>query len=159
MVGDVRRQAVIEYRTGDLFDQQLPAYGQGCNTRGLMGAGIARQFRRRWPAMYEHYRQACLSGRLQLGMMASWIVAPSPVIFSLATQDRPGPHARLDAIGQAVEAMLAHAEWRQLSAIGIPRIGAGIGGLAWTDVRKVLEDVAADSPVRLVVVTLPGETS
>lgn len=146
---------MIEYRTGDLFDQGLPAYAQGVNCRGLMGAGIAKEFRRRWPGMYNQYRHACDRYRLQLGQMMAWHERNTPVIYSLATQDRPGPHAKLDAIGQAVDSMLAHAEALQLPAVGMPRIGAGIGGLAWPDVQAVLEDVAVASPVRLVVVSLP----
>jgi O-acetyl-ADP-ribose deacetylase (regulator of RNase III) len=58
---------VIVERTGDLLTSACLALGHGVNTLGSMGAGIAVEFRRRWPAMYDAYREPCRSGALQPG--------------------------------------------------------------------------------------------
>lgn len=150
----------VEYRTGDLFTQGFTAYAHGVNCRGLMGAGIAREFRRRWPGMHNQYAYLCARYRLQLGEVFKWqrhdAEADNTIIYSLATQDRPGRHASLDAVRQTVTWMVDDAEAHGVPEIGLPRIGAGIGGLAWSDVSAVLDDVAGASPVRLVVVSLPA---
>jgi O-acetyl-ADP-ribose deacetylase (regulator of RNase III) len=52
---------------------------------------------------------------------------------------------------------LADAERRKVPRLGIPRIGAGLGGLPWPDVAAVLRGAAAKSVVELVVVSLPGQ--
>ena len=78
-----------------------------------------------------------------------------PIVYNLATQQCTGPHADLDAIRTAVTVMLHLAAADGITEIGLPRIGAGIDGLAWPDVANVLEDVAGESPVRLIVVSLP----
>ena len=57
---------IIE-RSGDLFTSECPALGHDVNTLGSMGAGIAVEFRRRWPALYDAYRVECRSGRRQPG--------------------------------------------------------------------------------------------
>jgi O-acetyl-ADP-ribose deacetylase (regulator of RNase III) len=58
--------------TGDLFELGLPAIGHGCNCVGSMGAGIAKEFRRRYPRMYQEYRQRCQRGQFGLGDIFPW---------------------------------------------------------------------------------------
>jgi O-acetyl-ADP-ribose deacetylase (regulator of RNase III) len=140
--------------TGDLFAADLPAVGHGCNCAGAMGAGIATVFKKRYPAMYREYRQRCADGRFRLGDIFVW-EAPEFVVYNLATQPRPGPTATLDAIDRSVRAALADAGSRGLTRLGIPRIGAGLGGLDWPDVQAVLNEAADESEVGLVVVSLP----
>jgi O-acetyl-ADP-ribose deacetylase (regulator of RNase III) len=140
--------------TGDLFELGLPAIGHGCNTQGSMAGGIAREVKRRWPDCYDEYARLCRDGRFPLGGFHVW-EGDGLVVYNLATQVRPGADARLDAIRQSVAAALADAQARGIERLGVPRIGAGIGGLDWTDVRRFLRDVATESPVELVVVDLP----
>lgn len=72
-------------------------------------------------------------------------------IFNLASQQLPGADARLPAIETALRRMVVLAGEGDVSPIGLPRIGAGIGGLAWPDVRAVIEQVAAETAVQLIV--------
>jgi O-acetyl-ADP-ribose deacetylase (regulator of RNase III) len=76
---------VIVERIGDLPSSHCPALGHGVNTLGLMGAGIAVEFRRRWPTMYQAYREECRSGRLQPGGLFVYQAADR-LITILATQ-------------------------------------------------------------------------
>jgi O-acetyl-ADP-ribose deacetylase (regulator of RNase III) len=140
--------------TGDLFALGLPAVGHGCNCAGAMGAGIAVAFKKRYPAMYREYRRRCADGRFRPGDIFVWEV-PDLVIYNLATQPVPGPSAKLTAIDASVRAAIADAEGRRLPVLGIPRVGAGLGGLEWPDVAEVLAQASHDSPVDLVVVSLP----
>jgi len=141
--------------TGDLFDLGLPAIGHGCNCAGAMGAGIAREFKRRFPKMYREYWRRCQVGRFELGDIFVW-EADDVVVYNLATQRLPRPPAILDAIDTSVRAALGDAEHRRLNRLGLPRIGAGLGGIAWSDVASVLKEATDASPVELVVVSLPG---
>ena len=139
---------------GDLFEVDLPALGHGCNCRGAMGAGIALEFKRRYPDMYRAYRERCLSGDFNLGDVFVW-VAPDRVIYNLATQPVPKPSATLEAIELSVQRALDDAQQRGVRRIGIPRIGAGLGGLSWSKVESTLANVAEDHSVELIVVSLP----
>jgi O-acetyl-ADP-ribose deacetylase (regulator of RNase III) len=138
---------------GDLLTSGLPAIGHGCNCRGSMGAGIARQFRNRFPDMYAAYADRCRAGTFKPGDVFVWATA-NVVVYNLATQLEPGRDARLDAIHNSVTAALADAAARRLPRLGVPRLGSGIGGLDWNDVAEVLHAAAVASPVELVVVTL-----
>ena len=140
--------------TGDLFRLGLPAIGHGCNCAGAMGAGIAREFKRRLPRMYREYWRRCQAGRFRLGDVFVW-AADGLVVYNLATQPLPRPPASLDAIDTSVRAALGDAHQRGLTRLGVPRLGAGLGGLPWSDVRAVLDAAAVAAPVDLVVVSLP----
>lgn len=145
----------VEYRTGDLFAQGLPALAHGVNCQGSLG-GLALHFAHRWPDMGDAYADECSDGRLSLGGMFVWTADDGTVIYNLATQFYGGPNAELGAIDSSLRLAVAHADGHGIAAIGLPRIGAGIGGLAWEDVRDVLETIGAATSVELVVVSLPG---
>lgn len=142
----------IFYRRGDLFTQDVDAYAHGCNCRGLMGAGIAAQFRERFPAMYQVYRLACDHGELTTGRVLPW-ADDGKIIFNLMTQREPGPCAEPWAIAAAIGQMIQLARLPQYRAavIGLPEIGCGIGGLTPARLKACLQPYRA-APVHLVVV-------
>lgn len=152
---------MIEFTRGDLFSHPgLQAIGHGCNAAGAMGAGIAVEFKRLWPDMYMAYRKLCLDGAYKPGDVFLW-QTPGMVIFNLCTQESWRTKATLEAIERSVSAMLVMAEERKLMRVGLPRIGAGLGGLNWNEVKNSLSRVAESSPVTLVVfeIYVSGKTT
>jgi O-acetyl-ADP-ribose deacetylase (regulator of RNase III) len=144
---------VITEVRGDLLSAGLPALAHGCNCAGTMGAGVAKEIRRRWPPLYRLYRTACRTGAFLPGDVLVW--PGPPVVYNLAIQLRPGPTASLAAIEVAVARMLELAEAEGVTEIGMPRIGCGPGGLRWAEVGPVLEDLAAGSAADLVIFEKP----
>ena len=145
----------IQFRVGDLFaDKELPSLAHGCNCAGSMGRGIAVEFRRRWPAMYDAYRKECNEGRFRPGDVFAWS-AGDKTIFNLATQPVPRPSARLEYIDLSLRKAVRIAESRSIAVIGMPRIGAGYGGLEWPNVRDIIEAIATDTSVVMAVYERP----
>lgn len=145
----------IEFRVGDLFsDDSLPSLAHGCNCAGSMGRGIAVEFRRRWPDMYDAYRIECREGRFQPGEVFVWNTA-NKTIFNLATQPVPRPSARLEYIEASLKKAVGFSESRGITTIGMPRIGAGYGGLDWGEVRQIVEAIAGKTTVTLAVFERP----
>jgi O-acetyl-ADP-ribose deacetylase (regulator of RNase III) len=134
--------------SGDLLASKLPAVAHGCNCLGVMGAGIAKEFKKRWPAMYQEYRRKCHYGEFNLGDVFPWVVGDL-TIYNLATQQEF--KADIKAIQTAITSMLKLAEAAKIDTVGIPRIGAGLGGLEWNEVKWVLQIVEQLSPVTIVV--------
>ena len=147
----------ITFVTGDLFDTQYPAIGQGVNIKGLMGSGIAPVIRNRFPAVYPPYKKACDEGTLLPGMMLPVEVEPGFWVFNLASQDLPGANANLDWLEASLEETFKFCKENAIPGFSIPRIGAGIGGLDWADVKPLLIEVSERYPdIELEVVSLPG---
>jgi O-acetyl-ADP-ribose deacetylase (regulator of RNase III) len=150
---------VITWRDGDLFASGLPALAHGVNCRGVMGAGIAVQFRQRWPGMYEAYRKRCTKpgeispgGAMFPGDVMPWQHAGSAMVFNLATQPEPGACAQTWMITAAVGRMISMAwyDYYGITDIGLPMIGCGIGGLHAGDLREALKPYE-NAPVNLTV--------
>jgi O-acetyl-ADP-ribose deacetylase (regulator of RNase III) len=115
-----------------------------------MGRGIALEFRARFPRMYAEYKRQCAAGQFKLGDVFTWVEGGT-TIYNLATQQTWRTRAELKAIETATAAMVRLAEEGDIARIGMPRIGAGLGGLKWEDVRSVLARVGGNTPVELMV--------
>ncbi len=127
------------FKQGNLFDTDAPAIGHGVNCRGVMGAGIAVQFRDRHPDMYANYRALCENGTLVPGTNFLFDVPVGPTVINMATQRDPGPNARLEWVRSCAEHAVQAGLERGWDRIAVPQIGCGIGGLKLADVIKHLE--------------------
>jgi len=135
---------------GDLFNTpEVRAYAHGCNCAGAMDAGVSVAFKKRWPRMFEEYRLRCADGRFHLGDVFVWTEGDETV-YSLAIQEHWKQKSKLPAFTKALRKMVELAAHAGIERIGLPRIGAGLGGLDWPRVKKVLTEVGAETPVTLV---------
>ena len=143
---------------GDLFKVTEGAIGHGVNCRGAMGAGVAKIVRKKYPEMYSAYRNECKSGRLMPGGVFPWFDEASGLwIYNMASQNRPGPAARLNWLADTASATLDHAAAHGVSQVSIPQIGCGIGGLKWVDVAKTLQEVERNRTSYFRVILLPSQ--
>lgn len=143
----------ITYCRGDIFETETNvALAHGCNCAGAMGKGIAVPFKEHWLAMYQAYKAKCGSGEFTPGKVFPWKDETSGrTIYNLGTQRTWRTKATLEAIEQSVSTMLRLAEENSTLTIAMPLIGAGLGGLAAADVKAVLDRLAGESSVRLIV--------
>src|SRR6056297_3502204 len=79
----------IEFVDGDLFTAPATTLAHGVSCAGRMGAGIALEFRRRFPEMFQEYRRRCYKSRLQPGDLFLWKQS-QPWILNMATQATTG---------------------------------------------------------------------
>lgn len=144
---------MITWTEGDLFTCGITAIAHGVNCRGVMGAGIAVEFRRRWPQMFESYRKRCLKpGGMLPGDVMPW-KHETGVVFNLATQPVPGPSAQSWMVAAAIGRMITEAVCDfGLKQVAIPEIGCGLGGLGRGQLAAALNPYQ-DAPVGIVVVT------
>jgi O-acetyl-ADP-ribose deacetylase (regulator of RNase III) len=135
---------------GDLFATEgIRAYAHGCNCAGAMDAGVAVQFKKRWPRMFEEYVIRCADGRFHLGDVFVW-TEDDVTVYNLAIQEHWKAKARLPALKKAILRTVELAKAAGIERIGLPRIGTGLGGLEWPRVRSLLADAGATTDVTLV---------
>lgn len=138
----------MEMKRGNLLDACERIIAHGCNTRGVMGAGIAGQIAKRWPKVLDDNQDLIadigwLPGQIQKVRLDMVGTAPEYVI-NLATQIDPGPCARLHLIRMAFANMAEFCAAAHFHRVAIPQIGCGIGGLQWADVEPTIEEAIAD---------------
>jgi O-acetyl-ADP-ribose deacetylase (regulator of RNase III) len=142
---------------GNLFDTEQSVLGHGVNCQGVMGAGIAKEFRSRFPNNYDAYKQACETGRGPGG----YLLVPGQVILhterdrltdeirtivNLATQDKPGADAQYSHVFNSAMRAAYRLVNNGSRVMAVPMIGAGIGGLEWDKVETLLRAVEVLNP-------------
>ena len=129
----------ISFIAGDLFKDQSANYlMHGCNCKGAMGSGIAVQFKKEYPKMYQKYRELCSAGQFKPGGVLAWYSKDKPSVLNLATQDFPGANAKLEYVEECFNKIVHNQDKLKITHLAMPRIGAGIGGLDWDDVKDLI---------------------
>lgn len=134
---------------GDMFDCGDIVIGHGCNTQGLMGAGVAGIVARRFPLTKVQYVALCADGRVMGGDVLVTVELDGErenawMIFNMMTQVLPGANADLELIRMAAEEAVKIARQYDIGTIHIPQIGCGIGGLDWSEVKRVFQETETD---------------
>lgn len=148
---------MITYKTGNLFHSTKLVRGHGVNCQGVMGSGIAVDFKRLYPLNYEAYRDVCLKKQLKPGMVYPFR-ENGHLILNIASQFKTGKDANLDWLAIAMWKVLGYCEDRKIEGFAIPRIASGIGGLDyWTEVDPLLHEIFDESPLELELWTTPEQ--
>lgn len=137
-------------RRGNIFTTDAGYIGHGVNCRGVMGAGIARQFRATFGEdYYNKYFLDCQMGVLEPGKVTTYETKLNHLdvtVFNLASQKVPGANAKYPWLFSSLYRAAVFADtpnriktyaW----TIAIPEIGCGIGGLEWRKVKRVINTV------------------
>lgn len=141
------------FTKGDIFNTPgIRAYAHGSNCAGAMDAGVSVAFKKRFPRMFEEYAARCADNRFRLGDVFVWNEADTgETVYTLAIQEHWKKKAKLAAFTAAAKKMVDLAAKERVTQIGLPRIGAGLGGLDWLRVKMVLTEIGDATNVGLVV--------
>lgn len=120
---------------GDLIRSDEKVIAHGCNTRGIMGAGIAAQIAQTYPLVLHANQRDVAGGLFPLGAAQLVVCNPKRLVFNLGTQPDAGPCAKLEYIYLAFRNMAERCVQGNIKRVGIPAIGCGLGGLVWPDVE------------------------
>ena len=136
---------MIEYRGGDLLNSEAEALVNTVNCVGVMGRGIALQFKHAFPANFKAYAAACKRGEVQPGRMfvfeARQVTLPHYII-NFPTKRHWRGKSRIEDIDAGLKALVAEIRARGIGSIAVPPLGSGLGGLDWlADVRPRMDAV------------------
>ena len=133
---------MITFVQGDILqDEEAEALVNPVNCVGVMGKGLALEFRKRFPDNYTEYRRACQSGRVRPGQMMvfkTYRTGPQGYIINFPTKRDWREASRLEDIQEGLKALAQEIRNRRIQSIAIPALGSGLGGLQWKEVRKAI---------------------
>lgn len=132
----------IRFCAGDLFGSGADALVNPVNTAGVMGAGLAEAFARRFPAIVPPYRAACREGRLRVGTVLALEVHAPPARFvvNLPTKRHWAHPAQLADVEAGIGALRQWVAAAPVRRVAVPALGCGLGGLPWDLVRPALAE-------------------
>lgn len=142
----------ILYTYGNLFDTDAEAIVNTVNCVGVMGKGVALEFKKRWPDNFKAYKAECDAKRLTVGKMfvfdqgADMFEAKQPPRFliNFPTKDHWRGKSKMSYIVDGLDDFIIQLRKHAIQSVALPPLGCGNGGLPWQDVKAVLEQKLAD---------------
>lgn len=126
---------------GDILRVQSEAVVNTVNCVGLMGKGIALQFRNAYPNNFRAYQKACKVGDVQPGRMfvfeTGLLIGPR-FIINFPTKRHWSEKSRMNDIEEGLKSLRSEIEELGVRSIAIPPLGCGFGGLNWPEVKKLI---------------------
>lgn len=155
---------MIEYKTGDIFSAGTQAIVNTVNCVGVMGRGLALQFKQRFPDNFKAYAAACKQQAVNPGKMLVYRLPTTNTpqyIINFPTKRHWRNASRMEDIASGLNDLVQVIHDQRITSIAIPPLGCGLGGLDWSEVRQTLETALADlTSVQVVVFEpLPAATA
>lgn len=149
---------MIRFTQGDILTAPVDALVNTVNCVGVMGRGIALQFKNAFPENFKYYAAACSRGEVQPGVMLVFETGEfSPKwIVNFPTKRHWRGKSRLEDIDSGLAALREEIRRLGIKSIAIPALGSGLGGLNWRDVRPRIERALSDLDDVEIVVYEPG---
>ncbi len=129
---------MLKVRVGDIFTSDAQTLVNTVNCVGVMGKGIALEFKKRFPAMFQDYAGRCARGEVKLGEPYLYKSTVNPWILNFPTKDHWRSLARLEDIDRGLAYLLAHYRAWGITSIAFPPLGTGYGQLEWRIVGPIL---------------------
>jgi O-acetyl-ADP-ribose deacetylase (regulator of RNase III) len=133
---------MITYGKGNLLVAEADALVNAVNTVGVMGKGIALQFRHSFPDNYAAYGAACAAGQVRIGTMFvhdTQQPGSRRYLINFPTKRHWRSRSRLPDIEAGLRDLVRVIRERGITSIAIPALGCGNGGLDWEEVRPLIE--------------------
>ena len=138
---------MIQYTKGDLLSAPTEALVNAVNTVGVMGKGIALQFKKAYPHNFKVYHKACKDKTFDIGQVL--VVRESTIegekcIVNFPTKKHWRGKSKYEFIETGLEALATAIEEYEIESIAIPALGCGYGGLEWEKVKALIEKYLSD---------------
>lgn len=146
---------MMHYVKGNLLESSAVALVNAVNTVGVMGKGIALQFKKQYPYNYKVYVQACKDKSLTIGKILvvedSSAVSGEKIIVNFPTKEDWRKPSKYEYIEEGLQELVKVIQDRKIKNIAIPALGVGNGGLDWQKVKSLMEQSLANLDCEIMI--------
>lgn len=140
---------MILYICGNIFDSPAQTIVNPVNTVGVMGKGLALDFKNRYPKMFEQYTRACKSGFRPGQLIVTkeddhWVMC-------FPTKRDWRNKSSIDYIKAGLKAFCDGYEKQGITSVAFPKLGCGAGGLTWNVVEPIMDQYLRDLPIPVYI--------
>ena len=140
---------MIRYVQGDLLAADVDGLVNAVNCVGVMGKGLALQFKKAYPDNFKQYALACKAGEVKPGTM--FIVSTNRTdnpkfIINFPTKRHWKDSSKIDDIKSGLVALVSDTKKLKITSLAVPPLGCGLGGLNWSDVKPLIEEAFSPLP-------------
>ena len=146
---------MIEFKTGDIFAAETEAIVNTVNCVGVMGRGIALQFKKRFPDNFKEYAIACKQEEVLPGKMfvhSTGTLTYPKYIINFPTKRHWKGKSRIEDIDSGLSDLIRVINEKNIKTLALPPLGCGLGGLYWSEVKnKIIEKLMNLQSVQIIV--------
>jgi Predicted phosphatase homologous to the C-terminal domain of histone macroH2A1 len=146
---------MIEEGKGNLLEADVEALVNTVNTVGVMGKGVALQFKIAYPQMFKEYQKACKKGQVQIGKMYIYqnnAIKNPKFIINFPTKQHWREPSDMFFVREGLKALIDVVKTNKIKSIALPPLGCGMGGLNWIEVLPTIQQAFKELPdVRVLV--------
>ncbi|EFL84681.1 hypothetical protein HMPREF0326_02543 [Desulfovibrio sp. 3_1_syn3] len=149
---------MLKYTNGDIFASDAMALVNTVNTEGIMGKGLALQFKRRFPENFLAYAAACKRNEVKIGKM--FIVPYNGLeglkyLINFPTKVSWRNKSKIEDIVSGLQALKKEIVSLGITSVAIPPLGCGLGGLSWNIVKREIDMTFSDFDAADIIVFAP----
>lgn len=154
---------MLIYTTENIFNSPAQTLVNTVNTYGVMGKGIAKDFKEYYPEMFNKYRKICKEKKLDIGMLL--LSKEEPVVYrgkatgefrqkwvlNFPTKRHWRGKSQLEFIENGLQKFVKTFEEKNIKSVSFPQLGIGNGGLDWKQVQPLMEQYLKDLPIPVYI--------
>ncbi|MEZ4300620.1 MAG: macro domain-containing protein [Polyangiaceae bacterium] len=141
---------MLKYVSSNLFDSPAQTLVNTVNVVGVMGKGIAAEFKRRYPDMFRRYAEHCKSGSLDIGKLYLYRTA-NKLILNFPTKKHWRNPSKLEYIDAGLKKFVDTYALHGIASVSFPQLGCGNGGLPWSEVQPLMERYLRNLPIPVYI--------
>ena len=142
---------MITYVRTNIFESRADVLVNTVNTVGVMGKGLAKEFKRIYPDMFKVYQKFCEDGTLSVGKLQLY-KTPNKWILNFPTKANWRSPSKLAYIEEGLQKFVEHYERLGIKSIAFPMLGCGNGGLSWEDeVKPLMQQYLEPLPISIFI--------
>lgn len=137
----------MKVKIGDIFESKCMTTVNTVNCVGVMGKGIALEFKKRYPEMFSDYVKKCKAGQVKTGTPYVFDNNDGTKILNFPTKDHWRSPSRLSFVVEGLEWFVKNYEKYGITSVAFPPLGCGNGGLTWEIVGPVMYQKLKKLPI------------
>lgn len=140
---------MIQYATGNLLRADVEALVNAVNTVGVMGKGVALQFKEAFPENFLAYEDACRRGAVEIGRMfvtETGNLERPRWIINFPTKKDWRHSSKIEYVNLGLADLVRVIRERVIKSVALPALGCGLGGLDWSEVKQAIEAALGNLP-------------
>lgn len=142
---------MIIYSEGTVFNAPVKTIVNTVNCKGVMGAGIALEFKLRFPEMFEDYVERCKNDQMKLGKPVLYEYSDDTWIMNFPTKGHWRFPSKIQWIEQGLQYFRDNYRVRNIESIAFPKLGTSNGGLDWKEVKTIMEKYLSDLDINVYI--------
>lgn len=142
---------MIYYAHGNIFESPAGVLVNPCNTVGVMGAGLALQFKIKYPEMFVKYQRHCQEHLLFIRRLALYTCHDGKRVLCFPTKQHWRDNSQIDYISIGLQNFRTTYAKKKITSVAFPKLGCGKGNLSWDDVKPIMEKYLSNLPIDVYI--------